>query len=84
MERGGRKRENIEAIIGEQLLYAYDAPGSNFPIKLHDEVWRGEVTRSDARQGERERDTMTEICKVRTSERNERYEGGSLKTRSDK
>jgi len=32
---GEEERENMRTIIGEQLLYAYDAPKSIFPINLY-------------------------------------------------
>lgn len=40
----------MKTIIGEQLLYAYDAPGSIFPINLYNEKQRrgsGERQRCD-------------------------------------
>lgn len=43
------------AIIGEQLLYTYDAPGSNFPINLRDRVVVRE-TGAERLEGEKERD----------------------------
>lgn len=59
-------------------MYAYDAPGSNFPINLHDEEWRGEECHE--REKERKRQMRQWIHKVK---RDERWEDDSVKTRSD-
>lgn len=68
----------MRTIIGEQLLYADDAPGSIFPINLYNEGQRGETGREKGRESERDATMM--ICKVRTNGEDKGWDAGIVKT----